>query len=121
MPEEVAASGFAGRIYLLEMEGMVSVVRISGDWMSTWVLKDYLGEEWVLEDRVHLRCIRGCATSAFPLSQSRDVVFLATQKKVLTYSRRDKVWREIFAVEDGCAYPLWSSAHTFTGSLFPCR
>ena len=121
MPEEVVASEFAGRIYLLELEGLVSVVRISGDWMSTWVLKDYSRQQWVLEDRVHLRCIRGFATSAFPVSQSRDVVFLATQKKVLMYSRRDKVWREIYAVEDNCTYPLWFSAHSFRNTLFPCH
>lgn len=121
MPEEVVGSGFAGRIYLLDFEGLVSVIRILGDWMSTWVLRDYVREKWVLEDKVSLGCIRGFATSAFPISQSKDVVFLATQKKVLTYGRRDRVWREIFAVEDNCTYPLWFSAHSFRNSLFPCQ
>ncbi|KAJ6796159.1 F-box protein-like [Iris pallida] len=96
MPEEIAAAGgFAGRVYLLDFEGSVSVVRIYREWMSVWVLEDYRRELWVLKDRVNLRCIRGFATSAFPVSQSKDVVFLATQKKVLTYGRKDKVWREV--------------------------
>lgn len=121
MPEEIVANGFKGRIYLSELEGFVSVVQFSGDWMSTWVLKDYLREEWALEDRVHLRCIRGFSTSAFPLSQSKDVVFLATQKKVLTYCRKSKVWREIYAVEDNYTFPLWFSTYSFRSTLFPCH
>ncbi|KAJ6790931.1 F-box protein-like [Iris pallida] len=122
MPEEIAAAGgFAGRVYLLDFEGSVSVVRIYREWMSVWVLEDYRRELWVLKDRVNLRCIRGFATSAFPVSQSKDVVFLATQKKVLTYGRKDKVWREVYSVGDGCTYPLWFSAHSFTNTLFPCH
>ncbi|PKA51549.1 F-box protein [Apostasia shenzhenica] len=120
LPEEIVAVGFGGRIYLLEFEGFVSLIRISDVFMSIWVLKDNEREIWVLIDRVHLRCIRGFAASAFPICLSNDVLFLATQRKILTYGRKNKVWKEVFSVGDSVAYPLWFSAHSFRGTLFSC-
>ncbi|KAG0470556.1 hypothetical protein HPP92_016642 [Vanilla planifolia] len=120
LPEEIIAVGFWGRIYLLELEGSVSLIQISSMWMNIWVLKDYEREYWVLVDRVHLRCIWGFAASAFPVCLSSDVVFLATQRKILTYGRKNMVWKEVFSVGDNIAYPLWFLAQPFRSSLFPC-
>ncbi|XP_020674708.1 F-box protein At5g49610 [Dendrobium catenatum] len=120
LPEEIVAVGFCGRIYLLELEGTVSLIQILGVWLYIWALKDYDREHWVLIDRVHLRCILGFAASAFPVCLSSDVVFLATQRKILTYGRKNKVWKEVFSVGDNVAYPLWFSAHPFRSTLFPC-
>ncbi|XP_039126662.1 F-box protein At5g49610 [Dioscorea cayenensis subsp. rotundata] len=121
LPEEIVAGGLVCRVYLLELEGEVSVIQMSGCWMNIWVLKDHVREQWILVDRVHLRCIRGLATNAFPMCQTSDVVFLAAQRKVLTYGRKDKVWREVYAEQDSSTYPLWFSAHAFQSTLFPCN
>lgn len=121
MPYEIVANGFGGRIYLLEYEGSISLIQLLGDWMNIWVLKDYIREEWGLEDRVHLRCIRGLSTSAFPISQSKNLIFLATQKKILMYTRKNKVWKEMYDVGENCTYPLWFSTYSFKSTLFPCN
>ncbi|XP_020591448.1 F-box protein At5g49610 [Phalaenopsis equestris] len=120
LPEEIVTVEFFGRIYLLELEGSVSLIQMLGVWMNIWALKDYDRERWALIERVHLRCIWGFAASAFPVCLSNDVVFLATQRKILTYGRDNKVWKEAFSVEDNVAYPLWFSAHPFRSTLFPC-
>ncbi|KAK8967752.1 F-box protein [Platanthera guangdongensis] len=120
LPEEIKAGGFRGRIYLLELDGSVSLVQILDVWMNVWNLKDYEKENWVLIDRVHLRCIWGFAASAFPVCLSSDTVFLATQRKILIYGRKNKVWKEVFSVGDNVGYPLWFSAHPFRSTLFPC-
>ncbi|KAJ8636262.1 hypothetical protein MRB53_010529 [Persea americana] len=122
LPGEIVNSyGRGNRIYLLELEGAVSVIQISADWMSIWVLKDYVREEWLLADRVSLRCIKAFIPSAFPISQNRDFVFLATQRQILIYGRRNKVWKELYSVRTATAYPLWFSAHAFRSTLFSCR
>lgn len=121
MPEEVLLTRSGSRIYLLELEGSVSVVQLSGVWMSVWVLKDHGTEQWSLVDRVHLRCINGYIASVFPICQSRDVIFMATQKKVLMYDRIGKVWKEIYGVRGASTYPLWFMSYAFRPSLFPCH
>uniref|UniRef100_A0A1D1Y4N3 F-box protein At5g49610 n=1 Tax=Anthurium amnicola TaxID=1678845 RepID=A0A1D1Y4N3_9ARAE len=119
LPGEIASGAFgASRVYLLEFEGAVSVVQMSEAWMCTWVLEDYEREKWVLVDRLHLRCIMGFVPSAFPVSQTRDAVFMATQSKIFVYDRKSKVWKEIFAVKDtDISYPLWFSAQPFRSTL----
>lgn len=112
--------GYRNRIYLLELEGSVSVIQLSDNWMLIWMLKDYLREEWVMADKVSLRCIGAFATGAFPISMNRDFVFLATQREILIYGRKDKVWKEVYSVRGTTAYPLWFSAYAFRSTLFPC-
>ncbi|XP_073009888.1 F-box protein At5g49610-like [Typha latifolia] len=121
LPDEVLATTKGSRIYLLGFEDSVSVVQMSGVWMSTWLLKDHTVEQWCLVDRVHLRCINGYATSAFPVSQTKDVIFMATQNKILMYDRKGRVWKEVYAAKGNLAYPLWFSALAFRSSLFPCH
>ncbi|KAJ0980569.1 hypothetical protein J5N97_008824 [Dioscorea zingiberensis] len=121
LPEEIVTGGFASRVYLLELEGEVSVIQMLGCWMNTWVLKDHVREKWILVDRVHLRCIRGFAANVFPMCQTSDVVFLAAQRKVLTYGRKDKMWKEVYVKQDPPTYPLWFSAHAYRSALFPCH
>ncbi|XP_020080821.1 F-box protein At5g49610-like isoform X3 [Ananas comosus] len=121
LPDEVLATQQGTRFYLLELEGSVSVVQMSRFWMSTWVLKDRAKEEWALVDRVNLRCIDGYAASVFPISQTKDVVFMATQKKILMHDRNSRVWKEVYGVEGNFTYPLWFSAFAFGSTLFPCR
>lgn len=120
-PDEALATRQGTRFYLLELEGSVSLVQMSRFWMSTWVLKDRAREEWALVDRVNLRCIDGYAASVFPISQTKDVVFMATQKKILMHDRNSRVWKEVYGVEGNFAYPLWFSAFAFGSTLFPCR
>ncbi|MQM22886.1 hypothetical protein Taro_055945 [Colocasia esculenta] len=120
LPEE-AAAGASGssRLYLLDLQGAVSVVQMSEACMFIWVLGDHQREKWVLVDRVHLRCIMGFIPSAFPVSQTREMVFLATQSKIVTYHRLKKVWKEIFAVKaTNASYPLWFSTLPFRSTLF---
>ncbi|KAJ6312297.1 hypothetical protein OIU77_013938 [Salix suchowensis] len=57
------------------------ICTISEEWMKIWAMKDYESEEWHLEDRVSLRCIRGMVPGIFPISQTREHVFLATYKQ----------------------------------------
>ncbi|XP_019708708.1 F-box protein At5g49610 [Elaeis guineensis] len=121
LPDEVLLSRNGSRIYLLELDGLVSVVQISGVWMSVWVLRDHGTEQWSLVDKVHLRCINGYTASVFPICQSRDVIFMATQKKVLMYDRNGKMWKEIHGVRGASTYPLWFLSYAFKSSLFPCR
>ncbi|XP_077226449.1 F-box family protein isoform X2 [Tasmannia lanceolata] len=119
LPDELL-NGSGARIYLLELEGSVSVIQISEVWMSIWVLNDYIREEWVVADRVSLRCIKTFIPSAFPISLNRDFVFLVTQRQILVYGRKNKLWKEVYSVKSSVAYPLWFSAHAFRSTLFSC-
>ncbi|WOL03249.1 hypothetical protein Cni_G11969 [Canna indica] len=121
LPDEVLTARSTSRLYLLELEGSVSVVQITGIWMSIWVLNSHITEQWSLVDRVHLRCINVFAASIFPISQSRNIVFMATQKNILMYNLKDKVWKEVYSVNGALTYPLWFSAYGFRGTLFPCH
>ncbi|XP_058083567.1 F-box protein At5g49610 [Magnolia sinica] len=120
LPDEIA-NGPSTRVYLLELEGKVSVIQISGVWMSIWVLVDYEREEWAIVDRVSLRCIKASIRSAFPISQTRDFVFLATQNQILVYGRKNKVWKVVYSVMGTVAYPLWFSAYAFRSTLLSCH
>ncbi|GER31445.1 F-box family protein [Striga asiatica] len=119
LPDQVTAEG-GNRVYLLESEGMLSVVRISDVWMSIWVMEDYEGEKWCMLDRVSLRCIRGMVPGVFPISQTNKCVFLATHKQVLVYQRKTRIWMEMYSVKDTATLPLWFSAHAFRGTILSC-
>ncbi|GAB2233289.1 hypothetical protein Droror1_Dr00002508 [Drosera rotundifolia] len=108
------------RVYLLEMDGCVSVVQIRDAWMSIWVLRDYVTEIWEMVDKVSLRCIRGMVPGIFPICQNSKIMFLATYKRVLAYHKRTKVWKEMYTLKNGSALPLWFSAHAFRSSLTSC-
>ncbi|GMH08669.1 hypothetical protein Nepgr_010509 [Nepenthes gracilis] len=110
--------GIGCRLYLLELEGRVSVIHISDAWMSIWVLTYYAKEEWEMVDRVSLRCIGGMVPGIFPICQTGEYVFLATHKQVLVYHRMNRVWKEMYAVKNSSTQPLWFSAHAFRSSIF---
>ncbi|KAL5983421.1 hypothetical protein ACLOJK_017506 [Asimina triloba] len=120
LPDEIV-NGSGTRIYLLELEGKVSVIEISGGWMTIWVLLDYERAEWTIVDRVSLRCIKASIRSAFPISQNDDFIFLATQNQVLVFSRKNKVWKVVYSVMGMVAYPLWFSAYAFRSTLLSCH
>ncbi|GMY27972.1 F-box protein At5g49610 isoform X1 [Fagus crenata] len=121
-PDKVSyGSGSGNRIYLLESDGCLSLIQISDAWMNIWVLKDYERQEWDLVDRVSLRCIRGLVPGIFPISQTGEYVFLATHKQVLVYQRKNRVWKEMYSVKNGCTLPLWFSAHAFRSTIFSCH
>ncbi|KAH9766306.1 F-box protein [Citrus sinensis] len=118
LPEKV---GSESRSYLLECDGCLSVIEISDVWMETWVLKDYYRDEWHLVDKVSLRCIKGMVPSIFPISQTREYVFLATHKQVLVYHRNGRLWKEMYSVKYGSTLPLWFSAHAFRSTILSCN
>ncbi|KAK9992038.1 hypothetical protein SO802_027023 [Lithocarpus litseifolius] len=113
--------GSGNRIYMLELDSCLSLIEISDSWMNIWVLKDYVREEWDLADRVSLRCIRGLVPGIFPISQTSEYVFLATHKQVLVYQRKNRVWKEMYSVKNGCTLPLWFSAHAFRSTILSCH
>ncbi|KAI8002850.1 F-box protein [Camellia lanceoleosa] len=119
LPDELC-SGSGNRVYLLELDGDLSVVQISEAWMTIWVMKDYEREEWHMVDRVSLRCIRGMVPGIFPISQASQYVFLATHKQVLVYYRNSRVWKEMYSVKNSCTLPLWFSAYEFRSTIFSC-
>ncbi|KAL8205057.1 hypothetical protein R6Q57_010680 [Mikania cordata] len=118
LPDEM---GSGNRVYLLELDGKVSVIQISSIWMNIWVLKDYNKGQWDIIDRVSLRCIRGMVPGVFPISQGGDYVFLAGHKQVLVYQRKTRIWREMYSVKNNSAMPLWFSAHSFCGTILSCH
>ncbi|KAI4311064.1 hypothetical protein MLD38_036000 [Melastoma candidum] len=118
LPEQLNEHGH--RIYLLELDGRLSVVEILENWMNIWVLKCYEAEIWELLDRVSLRCIQGLAPGIFPISQSEDYMFFTTRKQVLLYNRKRRTWKEMYSVKNGSVLPLWYKAHAFRSSLFSC-
>ncbi|CAN0855250.1 F-box protein At5g49610 [Linum grandiflorum] len=121
LPDEVSY-GVGNRVYLLELDGCLSVVQISEAWMKIWEMKDYESEVWSVVDRVSLRCIRGMVPGIFPISQTREFVFMATHKQVLVYNRRSRVWKEMYSLQTSSSpFPLWFSAHAFRTTIFPCN
>lgn len=120
LPDKVGY-GSGNRIYMLELDSCLSLIEISDSWMNIWVLKDYVREEWDLADRVSLRCIRGLVPGIFPISQTSEYVFLATHKQVLVYQRKNRVWKEMYSVKNGCTLPLWFSAHAFRSTILSCH
>lgn len=118
LPDKV---GSESRSYLLECDGSLSVIEISDEWMETWVLKDYYRDEWHSVDKVSLRCIKGMVPSIFPISQTREYVFLATHKQVLVYHRNGRLWKEMYSVKYGSTLPLWFSAHAFRSTILSCN
>ncbi|KAL6532520.1 hypothetical protein OROGR_014490 [Orobanche gracilis] len=120
LPDQVMCGG-GNRVYLLELDGKLSILRISDVWMSIWVMEDYEREEWCLVDRVSLRCIKGMVPGVFPISQTDRYVFLATHKQVLVYLRKSRVWIEMYSVKDMGTLPLWFSAHAFRSTIVSCR
>ncbi|CAI0467557.1 unnamed protein product [Linum tenue] len=120
LPDEVSY-GVGNRVYLLELEGCLSVVQISEAWMKIWAMKEYDSEVWSVVDRVSLRCIRGMVPGIFPISQTSEHVFLATHKQVLVYNRKSRVWKEMYSLKtNSSSFPLWFSAHAFRSTIFPC-
>lgn len=120
LPGEVSG-GTGNRVYLLELDGFLSVIQISEAWMSIWAFKDHENEEWVMVDKVSLRCIRGMVPGIFPICQTGECVFLATHKQVLVYQRNNRVWKEMYSVKNSSTLPLWFSAHSFRSTIFSCR
>ncbi|KAF4354312.1 hypothetical protein G4B88_007441, partial [Cannabis sativa] len=55
LPYEVSEES-GNRVYLLELDGCLSVIQISDTWMNIWALKNYEKHEWVLVDRVLVLC-----------------------------------------------------------------
>lgn len=117
------SSGVGNRVYLLELEGCLSVIQISDTWMNIWVMKEEErgGEKWEMVDRVSLRCIRGMVPGIFPISQTHEYVFLATHKQILVYQRKCRVWKEMYSVNSSSILPLWFSAHAFRSTVFSCH
>ncbi|GFQ07812.1 F-box protein at5g49610 [Phtheirospermum japonicum] len=120
LPDRVT-NGSGNRIYLLESDGKLSIVRISDVWMSIWVMEDYEMGEWCNVDRVSLRCIRGMVPGVFPISQSGGCIFLTTHKQVLVYRRKSRVWMEMYSVKNSATLPLWFSAHAFRSTILSCE
>uniref|UniRef100_A0A2P2ILG6 Uncharacterized protein MANES_03G207900 n=1 Tax=Rhizophora mucronata TaxID=61149 RepID=A0A2P2ILG6_RHIMU len=120
LPDEVSY-GVGNRVYLLELDGNLSVIQISDTWMTIWVMRDYQGEQWHMLDRVSLRCIRGMVPGIFPISQTGDYIFLATHKHVLIYHRKSGVWKEMYSAKNGSTLPLWFSAHAFWSAISSCN
>ncbi|KAJ4957311.1 hypothetical protein NE237_014094 [Protea cynaroides] len=119
LPHEVVCQGEGGsRFHLLELGGSLSVIQISESWMSIWVLKNSEREEWCMVDKVSLRCIRGLVANVFPISQTEEFMLLATQKQILLYQRKSRVWKEMYSVKNAYTYPLWFSAYAFQSTLF---
>ena len=120
LPYEVSeVSG--NRVYLLELDGCLSVIQISDTWMNIWVLKNYEKEDWSLVDRVSLRCIKGLVPGIYPICQTGEVVFLATHKQVLLYHLKSRVWKEMYSVKNSSTLPLSFSAHAFRCAIFSCH
>ncbi|KAI6685140.1 hypothetical protein NL676_031053 [Syzygium grande] len=69
LPEQLSC-GAGSRIYLLELDGSLSIIQILQGWMIIWALKDYVMENWQVVDRVSLRCIRGLVPGIFPIRGS---------------------------------------------------
>ncbi|OVA13571.1 F-box domain [Macleaya cordata] len=120
LPKEVV-DGSGNRIHLLKLDGLLSVIQISEAWMTIWALKDYKSEEWYVLDKVSLRCIKGLVPSVFPISQTSEYMLLATQKQILVYHRRSRLWKEMYSVKNSSTYPLWFSAHAFKSTIFSCH
>ncbi|ERN03152.1 hypothetical protein AMTRI_Chr02g263410 [Amborella trichopoda] len=114
----VLVGAYNCRVYLLELEGAVSLVQITEGFMSIWVLDDCVGENWVELERVNLRCIKGFIPSIFPISQSRDLIFLATQRHIFVYHLKSMVWKEVYSVKNSVAYPLWFSSYAHRSTLY---
>ncbi|KAL2580468.1 hypothetical protein AAZV13_15G127500 [Glycine max] len=113
--------GTGNRIYLLDLDGCLSVIKISEAWMNIWVLKDYWKDEWCMVDKVSLRCIRGMVPGIFPISQTGECVFLATHKQILVYHRKTQIWKEMYSVKYRSTLPLWFSAHAYRSTMFSCN
>ncbi|XP_019174327.1 PREDICTED: F-box protein At5g49610 [Ipomoea nil] len=120
LPNEVSC-GAGKRIYLLELDGCLSLIQISEAWMVVWVMKNYGTEEWHIVDRVSLRCIRGMVPGVFPISQTGEYIFLATHKQILVYQRNTKEWKEMYSARNTSNLPLWFYAHSFRNTLFSCH
>ncbi|KAI3901827.1 hypothetical protein MKW92_047717 [Papaver armeniacum] len=120
LPKEVL-NGCGHRVHLLELDGFLSMVQISDSWMTIWVLKDYAEEEWYETDKVSLRCIKGLVPSVFPISQTSEFVLLATQRQILVYHRKSRLWKEMYSAKNSSTYPLWFSAHAFRSTIFSFR
>ncbi|KAG8370565.1 hypothetical protein BUALT_Bualt14G0130300 [Buddleja alternifolia] len=120
LPNEVTSRS-GNRVYLLELDGELSMIQISDCWMNIWLMEDYEREDWYMVDRVSLRCIRGMVPGIFPISQSDKYVFLATHKQVLVYQRKTRVWREMYSVKNVATLPLWFAAHSFRSTIFSCH
>ncbi|KAJ4870860.1 F-box protein [Raphanus sativus] len=120
LPDEIRCSG-GNRVYLLELDGFLSVIQLSDVWMKIWKMRDYVSEVWCVVDSISLRCIKGLVPGIFPICQTGEYVFLATHKQVLVYQRRSKLWKEMFSVKGSCSLPLWFSAHAFRSTIVPCN
>ncbi|CAN7125420.1 unnamed protein product [Brassica rapa subsp. narinosa] len=122
LPDEISSGGGGGnRVYLLELDGFLSVIQLSDVWMKIWKMRDYESEVWSVVDSISLRCIKGLVPGIFPICQTGEYVFLATHKQVLVYQRRSKLWKEMFCVKGSYSLPLWFSAHAFRSTIVPCN
>ncbi|KAJ8539779.1 hypothetical protein K7X08_014031 [Anisodus acutangulus] len=72
LPNEISSGGVRSRVYLLELDGRLSVIQIYEAWMVIWVMEDYEREEWKMVDKVSLRCIRGMVPGIFPIMMAVD-------------------------------------------------
>ncbi|XP_068663865.1 F-box protein At5g49610 [Aristolochia californica] len=106
------------KIYLLELEGSLSVVQILKNYMITWNLNSYMKEEWVVKYTVSLSCIEALVPTTFPISQTKDFVFLATHRQILIYNRKSKGWKQAYSVDKAVAFPLWFYSHSFRSTIF---
>ncbi|KAM7280391.1 hypothetical protein ACFE04_007525 [Oxalis oulophora] len=120
LPQEIRY-GRGNRFYLLELDGCLSLIQISNTLMKTWVMNDYVMEEWKIVEEVSLKCIRGMIAGIFPISQNTDYVFFATHKHVFVYHRKSKEWKEMYSVQNNSTLPLWFSAFPFRSTLFSFR
>eukprot|EP01018_Ginkgo_biloba_P026208 Gb_31354 [translate_table: standard] len=109
------------RLYLLELEGCISMIQNSGDKMRIWVLQDYEEQKWVETNRIPMTSGSGIAPLLVPLSQTRELVFLASHKQILACHLKEKLWKEVYLWQNTVACPLWFLAHAFEQTLFFCR
>lgn len=83
-------------IYLLELEGSLSVIGIYKKWMYICVLKDGLREEWVLTNKVRLASIgKELREPTFPITLNREFIFLRVFGDVWLYDHRSKLWKKV--------------------------
>ncbi|KAK8661857.1 hypothetical protein V6N13_091447 [Hibiscus sabdariffa] len=118
LPDEVSY-GTGNRVYLLDSSGCLSLIQISDAWMKIWVMEDYEKEVWHMVDGVSLQCIRGLAPGIFPIARTGECIFLATQRQVLVYHQRGRVWKEMYSVKNSSNLPVWFLAHAFQSTIFP--
>lgn len=104
-----------GDVYLIELEGSLSVIKISKRLMDVWVLKDDKNEEWALVESI----VISLEFAPSPIAINRDFVLLSSRSYIWVYCRRKRAWRKVHerGKEDFRSWP-WELA--FRTTLCSC-